>query len=118
MQKIAIPIFGDRISSRLDCSEEIMLVLVEKGAVKEREIVRLLTTNPFEKINAIVQMGVDVLICGGLPERCSHRLLGTHVQVIPWVSGEVSEVLTRYLEGMLNNNDYVGQGSGGMPWDR
>ena len=40
-----------------------------------------------------------MLICDGITEFCSNQLANTPIQVIPWVSGEVEEVLANYLAG-------------------
>ncbi len=43
MKTIAIPIFKSRVSVRLDCAEYIHLITIEKGVVKSRETVRLIS---------------------------------------------------------------------------
>jgi hypothetical protein len=40
MTRVAIPVFGTRISSRLDCAEIFVWVTIEDGAVKSRETFR------------------------------------------------------------------------------
>jgi predicted Fe-Mo cluster-binding NifX family protein len=110
MQTIAVPIVGNRISNRLDCSENILLVSIEKGVIKKRETIRFVQANPTAKINMLVQLGVDVLICDGITEFYSNKLQNSPIQVIPWISGEVEEVLAQYLEGKLPKNKVTSQG--------
>lgn len=101
MKTIAITIFGTRVSSRLDCAEGVLLVTIADGAVKKREQVRLVQANPLEKINTLLQLGIDVLICGGVPEIYANKLGDSGVQVISWVRGEAEEVLSAFLAGKL-----------------
>ena len=101
MKRIAIPIFEDRVSNRLDCSENLLLVSTEENAIKKREMICLLTMNPSVRLNTLIDLGIDVLICNGITEFYSQRLSDSNVQVIPWISGEAEEVLARYLEGKL-----------------
>jgi predicted Fe-Mo cluster-binding NifX family protein len=101
MKTIAIPIFGTRVSSRLDCAESVLLVTVDDSTVKKREQVRLVQTNPLEKINMLIQLGVEVVICGGITEICSNKFNDCGMQVIPWVRGEAEEVLSQFLAGKL-----------------
>lgn len=101
MKRIAIPVFGDRISNRVDCSNNILMVCVEDGEIKIREKIHLLQMNPSLKLNTLVDLGIDVLICNGITDFYSRRLSESNVQVIPWISGKVDEVLAWYLEGKL-----------------
>lgn len=101
IRKIAIPVFGTRVSSRLDCSESIVLVSIEDGAIVRRQETRWTHVGPLEKIRLLLQEGVEVLICGGLTETCANMLHEAHIKVVPWVRGEVEEVLVQFREGTL-----------------
>ncbi|KAA3609230.1 MAG: hypothetical protein DWQ05_23130 [Calditrichaeota bacterium] len=109
MKKIAIPVFGDRISNRLDCCENILLISIEDGVIKTRDAFRLTHLNPAVKLAMLVELGIDVLICNGITEFYTRRLSDCNVQVIPWIYGEVDNVLACYLNGMIKIN-----GSGGI----
>lgn len=101
MQKIAISIFGNRVAGRLDCAELLLLAVVQDGQIKKKQIVRLLHTNPIQKINDIVGLSVNAVICGGIPEAYVSKLEANRVRVISWVRGEVDEVLDKYLKDEL-----------------
>jgi predicted Fe-Mo cluster-binding NifX family protein len=101
IQTIAIPVFGNRVSSRLDCSESVLLVTIEDGSVVRRQETRWTHVIPLEKIRLLVQEGVDVLICGGLTETCANMLHDTDIEVIPWVRGEIVQILFQFTEGKL-----------------
>jgi len=111
MKKVAIPIYGDRISNRLDCSENIMLVTVENGIIKEREIIRLVLTNSLDRINTLIELGTDVLICNGITKFYSNKLKDSNIKVIPWICGDVEEILTLYLENELINQNTQKRGN-------
>jgi predicted Fe-Mo cluster-binding NifX family protein len=100
-RKVAIPVFGSRVSSRLDCSESVLLLIIDDGTVLRRQETRWSHVNALEKIRLLVHEGVEVLICGGLTETCANMLHDTGIEVIPWVRGESEEVLTRYMHGAL-----------------
>lgn len=99
--KIAIPFFKNRVSNRIDCSENFLFVTVENGTVKNRKKIRVVKNSPSVLVNILSQLEVDVLICDGITEFYSRQLGDTAIQVIPWISGEVEEVLNQYLEGKL-----------------
>ena len=105
MKTIAITVFGTRVSTRLDCAQGVLLVTIEDSVIRKREWMRLVQTNPLEKINTLLQLGIDVLICGGVPEIYANKLRDSGVQVISWISGESEEVLSRFLAGRLMKQD-------------
>jgi len=95
---IAITTFGDRVSPRLDCAESALLVKLEDGSIVGYENVCLVQSNPLQKIDLLVRLGIDVLICGGLTEACARKLKTTDILLMPWAQGEVDEVLMEFLE--------------------
>jgi len=103
MTTIVIPIFENRISNRLDCSDNILLISIENGSVNKRQTFYWAPAKPLEKINLLLHLKVNVLICDGITEFYSSQLKNTPIQVIPWISGEVDEVLARYLDGKLTD---------------
>jgi predicted Fe-Mo cluster-binding NifX family protein len=101
IHKIAIPVFGNRVSSRLDCSESILLVSVDDRTILRRQETGWQHLNSLERVQLLLQEGVEVLICGGLTETCARMLQETGIEVTSWVRGEVEEVLFQYLHGIL-----------------
>lgn len=101
MKIIAIPIFGDRISPRLEFATNFKLFEVEKCKVLNSEIIRLVSHNHLEKINMIIGVKPNVIICDGLSKIFELEILKTNIKLIAWVHGEVDEILHKYLLGTL-----------------
>ncbi len=101
MKTIAMPIFESRISNRLDYSENVLVVVVENAAIRKRESYCWARANPLERIDLLKRLRVDVLICDGITEFYTNQFENSPIQVIAWVSGEVEDVLARYLEDKL-----------------
>ena len=99
--QLAIPFFGNRISNRLDCSENFLFVSIQNGMIKKCKKIRVVQKKPSALVNILNQLEVDVLICDGITEFYAQQLENAHIQVIPWISGEVENVLSKYLEGKL-----------------
>jgi predicted Fe-Mo cluster-binding NifX family protein len=99
---LAIPIFGNRVSSRLDCSESILLVAVDDGKIVQRYEMRWTKASITERIHLLVDEGVCILICGGLTDACVRLLRERSIEVIPWVRGEVEDVILRFIQGTLS----------------
>jgi len=102
--KIAIPLFGTRVSPRFTCTDQFLLVEVEKGEIVLREIIPVSDSHPLRCTRTLVDQGVDILICGGI-NRFSEQQLNFHnIKVFSWIAGEVDEVLENFLKGDLVSN--------------
>ena len=101
MKTIALSVFGDRISSRLDVAEKVMIVKVENNSIKTKEVHFLDSLDTLKKLDALVQLNPDILICGGITDLCKKKLSNNKIKVIPWVQGDNEHVLKLYLEGLL-----------------
>ena len=47
-------------------------------------------------------LGVDTMICGGLPNYLLGILTNRGMKIIPWVAGDASEAFALFLRGQLN----------------
>lgn len=104
-QTIALPVFRNRISSRFDCAGSILIVEVQGGTITRRQEIRWANAGIPERIDLLLQEGVGILICGGLTEACGRLLHENNIEVIPWIRGEVDEVLSRFTRGILSTPD-------------
>jgi len=99
--KIAIPIWNGRVSSAFDFAHKLLLVDIEYGREAGRvEISMLPESNP-EKANRLKALGVEVLICGAISRSLASQVQACGVKVLPYVVGQVDEILKAYLTGKL-----------------
>jgi predicted Fe-Mo cluster-binding NifX family protein len=104
-QTIAMPVFRNRISSRFDCAESILIVEIHGGTIVRRQEIRWTHAGILERIHILLQEGVGILICGGLTETCGLLLQDDNIEVIPWIRGEIDEVLSRFMQGTLRTTE-------------
>ena len=64
--RIAIPLFGTRVSPRMEYAQEILLVDQENPGEISKERIPIGHWHPLERSDRLVGLGVDVLICGGI----------------------------------------------------
>jgi predicted Fe-Mo cluster-binding NifX family protein len=102
MKLILIPIFGNRISPRLDFAQSLQLIKIENQKITSRETIKIITQNRLDRINKIINLKPDAIICDGLTEMCIHEFEKADIKVIPWVHGEIEKVLKLFLEDKLN----------------
>lgn len=101
MIKIAMPVFGDRISNRLDCAENIQVTEIKNNKIVKQEVVKMYNDNQLEKINLLIQINPDTVICDGITEICNIKLAEKNINVIPWIQGNSKDIINKYLTGKL-----------------
>lgn len=101
MKTIVIPYFENRISPRLDYAENFKILTIDKYKVVKEQSIKIITKNRLEKINRIILLNPDLIICNGLTERCYVELTKAQIKVMPWNKGEVESVLKNYLSGFM-----------------
>lgn len=104
METVVIPHFGNRVSPRLDYAEDFKLLTIENHRIQKEESIKIITKSRLERINRIIRLNPNLVICNGLTERCYVELTKSKIRVIPWMQGEVEEVLENYLAGFIRGN--------------
>jgi len=98
---VAIPVWGGRISPVFDAAKRLMVVKVERGKEIHRREVSLPVESQQHRVGRMANLGVDVLICGGISRSCADLMEGLNIRIVPWVSGEPDQVLVAYITGEL-----------------
>jgi predicted Fe-Mo cluster-binding NifX family protein len=99
--RVAIPVWGERVSPVFDVANRIMLVDVEHGVEQARTEESIEEAVQSRRVRRLVDRGVQVLICGGISRALATMLLAAGVAVIAWKAGPANAVLRAYLEGRL-----------------
>lgn len=101
MRRVAIPIFLDRVSPRLDCAGKLLILGIQGAQLAERSELDIRHWGPDEKILNLRQLGIQEIICGGIryEDRAGLQRLG--IQIFSPVFGEVQTIIKQYLKGVL-----------------
>jgi predicted Fe-Mo cluster-binding NifX family protein len=123
--RVAIPVFENRISPRFDCAPSFLLYDVEGERVAAHKEIASSGWNDTERVLQLKGLGVNTLICGGLPNYLLVNLVNNGIKVIPWVAGNASVALDLFLRGKLDSGMVICQGRGkryhckrGMKWQQ
>ncbi len=101
--KIAIPMFTTRVSPRFDFASKILIAAIADRKVIERQEFSLINLNPIRRNSLLCELGVNVLICGGISTFARRLAVGNGIDVIPMVQGEIEEVLNLFMGGDLSS---------------
>jgi predicted Fe-Mo cluster-binding NifX family protein len=99
--KIAIPLFGDRVSPRFDVSPEVWFIEVEGGEILQEE--RFPTENLTipQRLERIASSGVHKVICGGIDGFCRDQLGNRGVDVVQDITGDAGVAFDLFMKGTL-----------------
>jgi len=101
--RVAVPIFGTRVSPRFDCGQTFLVVEVSDGKVGSAERVSDGATNALQQIRWLRELGVDVVVCGAITCFRLRHLAANGIQVFPWVFSEAGEALAALARGELTD---------------
>ena len=99
--KVAIPMFNSRVSPRFDFAAKILIATIESGKISERQEYALTNIHQIKRSSLLCELGVKVLICGGISSFCHRLIIDNGIRVIPMIQGEIKEVLNDFIAGSL-----------------
>jgi predicted Fe-Mo cluster-binding NifX family protein len=105
--KIAIPYWDGKVSPVLDTSTTLLILDFEGEREVSRHEIPLSKFDLGRRCDHIKQSGVELLICGAISRPFYELLEGAQVDVIPWISGQVEEVISAYLDQKLNRKRFL-----------
>ncbi len=107
MRRVAIAVWRGSVSTTLDFASNLLLIDMEGQKVAARKEVRLESGSPQATALSLEAQGVSVVICGAISRLLAQNLEMRGVQVIPFVSGEVEEVIQAFVKGGLDDRKFL-----------
>jgi predicted Fe-Mo cluster-binding NifX family protein len=104
VMRLAVPIWGDRVSPLFDVARRLFLVEVEDGRVASTMEHDVAAT---DRVACATHLGVDLLICGAVSRELERRLVAAGVEVVPNVCGSVEEVVHAFLTRTLVDDRFA-----------
>ena len=94
--KVAITVWGNRISPVFDSAQTILLADIENGEIvdQRREFLPRLVASGLARM--LVEKDIETLICGAISERPAQILQQADVNLLSFVSGNAERFLSVY----------------------
>lgn len=109
--RIAISIWGDKISPVLDTAAKLLIVDNKIQKESSRFEANLLEQEMSQRCSFIQGLDLDVLICGAVSRQFREMLKACGIKIISGISGPAEDVLDAYLQGALLHSGYFMPGS-------
>jgi predicted Fe-Mo cluster-binding NifX family protein len=112
---LAVADWKGRVSPVFDVTERVRLFVVDvDNPSDERPVTaRLGDRSPHARARRLVELGARVLVCGAISRQLQTAVIASGIRVIPWVSGNVEEVVRAYRDGALDEARFAMPGCGG-----
>lgn len=99
--QVALTVWQDRISPLFDATSSLLVTQIRQGRILDKRIEPFECSSIFLRAARLDDLGIRVLICGGISE-FSEKLIEAHgIQVYAFTSGKIDKVLQTYLAGCL-----------------
>ena len=105
--KIAIPIYNDSVSNVFDFAGNLLLVEMENGKELNRSEIALRSQSLPKRAGQLKDLGVDVVVCGAISRELANMITASEIQVLPYVTGGIDDVLKAYLAGQLVKPEFA-----------
>jgi len=99
--KVAIPIWNRRISPLFDTAQRVLIVELDGEQEVARTEEQIGDVALPQKAGRLTELGARVLICGAISRPLAEMLSAAGIEVVPFITGEVEEVLKAYVGGGL-----------------
>lgn len=111
--KIAFAHWDNRIAPVFDTAHQIYVADIESGHVVREAQEALAEGLPVRKVLRLVELGIGTLVCGAI-SRSMYELINAYgIQVIPFVAGDLDEVIRCWRSGDLDSCSFNMPGCNG-----
>jgi predicted Fe-Mo cluster-binding NifX family protein len=99
--KVAVSAWEGRVSPVFDTARHIRCFDVDGGVGRLAGEAELPSDEPQSKLKKLKELGVSVLICGAISRPLAMTFSASGIQLVPFLAGEVEEVVQAFAEGRL-----------------
>ena len=106
--KLAITVWNGRIAPLFDVARHVLIVETEGFGrpIGPMMNVELIDDDSDRKVDALVSLGVEALICGAISREYEEDLLSARIEMDAYVAGDVADVLQAWQAGNLRQRGY------------
>jgi predicted Fe-Mo cluster-binding NifX family protein len=99
--RIALPIWNNRLSPVMDAAKCLLIVDYDGGREVSRTQESIGEYHALQLPRVLSDMGVELLICGGISRDLYASFESHLIKVVPWIAGQAEEVLDAYNTNRL-----------------
>jgi predicted Fe-Mo cluster-binding NifX family protein len=105
--KAAFAQWDHRIAPVFDITRQLHIIDVTSGKIFAETDEFLPDDLPVQKALRLVEMGIGALVCGAISRSLYELISAYGIQVLPFVAGELDDVIKAWLKGDLHRDIYA-----------
>lgn len=107
MKIIALTVWGERISPVFETTNQFLLVEVSRSGIRRQVHYNFTSDLQLDRVCKLFELNVNVLVCGAISKIFANMIKAYGIQLIPFHTGPVEEVLEAYLHGRMFSPQYT-----------
>jgi predicted Fe-Mo cluster-binding NifX family protein len=116
--KTAFAHWDHRIAPVFDTARQVHVVETESGQIIGEKQEILTEDLTVQKVLQLVELGIDTLVCGAITRPMQGLVAAYGIQVIPFVAGDLREVIQAWLRGNMLRDEFAMPGCRRRGWQR
>jgi predicted Fe-Mo cluster-binding NifX family protein len=105
--RAAFAAWENRIAPVFDTTRQVHVIEVESGRITGEDQQELTGCVPVQKPAQLSRLGIGTLVCGAISRRLEEMTEACGIRVIPFVSGDLREVIDAWLTGRLKGDAFA-----------
>jgi len=110
--RVALTVWEDRISPVFDSAHTLLIAEIRKEIVISRQHIFFNPEKASKLAEALNKLDIEVLICGAISELPSNIIIASGITLIPFISGNIEQVLEAYTNGLQIVPEFLMPGCG------
>lgn len=107
MAKLGIPVFRSRVSPVFDTCTRLLVITYEQDQEIDRSEVYLDRFSITDRVTILRDLGITVLICGGISDTLYRMLKGAKIRPITGIAGQADRVFDAFLSDHLHEPSFL-----------
>ena len=111
MAKLGIPVFQSRVSPVFDTCTRLLVITYEQDHEIDRSEVYLDKFSITDRLTILRDLGITVLICGGISDTLYQMLKETKIRLIAGIAGQANQIFDAFLSDHLHEPSFLMPGN-------
>ncbi|MBN2007895.1 hypothetical protein JW960_00970 [candidate division KSB1 bacterium] len=115
---IAIAAYQNRIASLLDSAENLIMLDSPDYCLSNASQIDICGKSNNEIVQLLAEQNIKILICGAIHDCVWQQIEARHIKVIPWVTGNIQNVVQAFITDTLASSAFLMPGRFGKNRNR